>query len=339
MSQANAQAPGPKSKPQPLNLVTEPREVTEAEAAARRLMESGDCKRALDAFDAAIALSRQPTLYRDRGFCHEKLGHPYPAIDDFRAYLTLGPPDAADRGDIRDRLDRLEDKVNGRPSKPNDDTDVPSARATESPRAARKAAPTPAGDGVLEYVEPDPDAIRTPLRHAAGWSLAPFFSLRNWLGSGSPSGGGSSVWAECLGIQIRDAVSGGGAVVFEAGYEAFNLTSTDALTLGGLSLQVAYEIRVPLDPEYDNQILVVPGLGYEHLSVSPTNALFQPESIGAFVPRLRIGVRHLIKHSTAVDLSLGGGVANFFQYGSFPYDSNNPLAVLVTADLSVAWGL
>jgi hypothetical protein len=34
---------------------------------------------------------RNPTLRRDRGPRHERLGHPYPARDDYRAYLTAEP--------------------------------------------------------------------------------------------------------------------------------------------------------------------------------------------------------------------------------------------------------
>src|ERR1700677_198649 len=80
-------APKPKYKAQPLNLH---RDGPGSQAAdrARARMKSGDCPGALDAFDAALSQSHDPTLYRDRGRCHEKLGHPFPAIDDYRIYLT-----------------------------------------------------------------------------------------------------------------------------------------------------------------------------------------------------------------------------------------------------------
>src|SRR5947209_7898992 len=59
--------------------------------AAHRRAKAGDCAAALDAYDVALRTSIDPALRRDRGLCHEQLGHPYPAIDDYRAYLTARP--------------------------------------------------------------------------------------------------------------------------------------------------------------------------------------------------------------------------------------------------------
>src|SRR5258708_900192 len=67
---------------------------------ARGRARAGDCAGALPAFDAAIRLTIEPTLRRDRGLCHEKLGDPFPAIEDYRAYLTARP-DAPDADQIR----------------------------------------------------------------------------------------------------------------------------------------------------------------------------------------------------------------------------------------------
>ncbi len=55
---------------------------------------------ATDAFDVALRTSIEPELRRDRGMCHEKLGHPFPAIDDYRAYL-VGRPNAPDSDAIQ----------------------------------------------------------------------------------------------------------------------------------------------------------------------------------------------------------------------------------------------
>jgi hypothetical protein len=77
-----------------------------AAANARARARSGDCKGALDDFDTAIRYWEEPTLRRDRGLCHEQLGNPYPAIDDYRAYLT-GAPQAPDYDQIKARLDAL----------------------------------------------------------------------------------------------------------------------------------------------------------------------------------------------------------------------------------------
>lgn len=77
-------------------------------ATARRLSSMGRCDEALAPFDAAVeSRSGDATLRRDRGVCHEKLGHPAPAIDDYRAYLSMEPT-AQDAASIRTRLDALE---------------------------------------------------------------------------------------------------------------------------------------------------------------------------------------------------------------------------------------
>ncbi len=139
---ARAQSPGQaqpganrKYKPQPLNLHKELAAGGAAYAAdGRKRMAAGDCEGALTSFDAALrTASDDPTLYRDRGLCHEKLGHPYPAIDDYREYLT-DAPSAPDAEGIRTRLTQLEDETSGRApsSSANDDTDVPPATATAS---------------------------------------------------------------------------------------------------------------------------------------------------------------------------------------------------------------
>jgi len=73
----------------------------------RTRMAKGDYSGALEAFDAALRTSIDPTVHRDRGLCHEQLAHPFPAIDDFRIYLTA-LPDAPDAEDIRNRLNQLE---------------------------------------------------------------------------------------------------------------------------------------------------------------------------------------------------------------------------------------
>ncbi len=330
--------PGKKYKAQPLNLHRQAFGASAADTARSR-MKSGDLNGALEAFDAALVSSRDPAIYRDRGLCHEKLGHPYPAIDDYRAYLTGAPSNAPDVDDIRERLARLEDEASGRPPRSTDDTSVPSATTTgeAGPSVAPQGGGPLVGRDRLEYVEPDEDALRTSLRRGKGWSIAPFLSVRGWFG-GFPPGGDSSS-AECVGIQVRYSTGLKGALVLEAGYEPFNSTDANQDTMSGLSSQVAYELRFPLDVEYNNQILFVPGLGYEHLQVSPTNAQAVSYSVGAFVPRVRVGIRHLLGPATAIDFSLDGGVANFFAYGSFPYDSNASLTAFFAGNVSVAWGL
>jgi len=76
--------------------------------AARRLASIGRCDEALAPFDAAVvSRTEDASLRRDRGICHERLGHPAPAIEDYRAYLSMDPT-AQDAASIRTRLDALE---------------------------------------------------------------------------------------------------------------------------------------------------------------------------------------------------------------------------------------
>jgi hypothetical protein len=350
---ASAQAPGKKYKPVPLNLQKDQLGTSGLPDVGRARMRAGDCAGALDAFDAALKSLTDPTIYRDRGICHEQLGHAYPAIDDYRTYLTA-VPDAPDAEGISTRLRQLEDSVSGKgqTASTHDDDTPPglgesargsahagggSASAEASIRLNGKA--STGSTDQLEYVEPEEDVLRTPLRGGAGMSLAPFFAVHKWFaGSLSRDAGDGATWTESVGLQFRYVFNASGALVVEAGFEHFNGTTVDSVQLSGLTSLVGYELRFPLDAEYDNQILLMPALGYEHLSES-----FQGSSslsIGAFVPRLRVGLRHLIQPSTALDFSVEGGAANFFTYdpNKFPFESDNPTCGLFAANISVAWG-
>ena len=50
-----------------------------------------------------------------------------------------------------------------------------------------------------------------------------------------------------------------GRLLLEAGYEHFNATSLDPFTIGGLTSLLAFELRFPLDADYDNQLFLAPG--------------------------------------------------------------------------------
>jgi len=170
----------------PLNLQKEQLGSAELPGIGRSRMRNGDYEGALQAFDAALRTLTDPTVFRDRGLCHEQLGHVYPAIDDYRVYLTE-QPEAPDAEGIARRLQALEDKVSGRQATAgtDDDDTPPDLRATASVHVDTEgkmgAMATADGQGStasdkLEYVEPNADAIHTPLRRGKGFSVAPFFS-------------------------------------------------------------------------------------------------------------------------------------------------------------------
>lgn len=354
----------PKYKAQPLNLKREQLGSVALADLGRKRMASGDCAGALDAFDAALRTSTDPTLRRDRGTCHEQLGHAYPAIDDYRAYLTASPG-APDADGIRERLEKLEQQTLGYSSA---STDVPgdveggasqqSSAAHGAVEAKVSASAVVGGGGApgrkneqhegLDYVERDDDPLQTSLKRGKGWSFAPFFSEHKW--SVSPAGianppyssspfGDSGTWSESVGLEFRYSIGPSGALLLEAGYEHFNSTAIDSAVVSGLTSQVGFEWRFPLDPEYKNQFLLAPGLGFEHLVVQPGDAQTSSASLGAFVPRVRFGWRHLLAPSTGIDVSIDAGAGNFFSYSHFPYDSNNPTGYLVGLNLALVWGL
>src|SRR5437763_11037792 len=73
---ASAQTAQPKGPAQSSSQFTLRREEAGGSegTVARSRARTGDCAGALPAFDAAIQHTIEPTLRRDRGLCHEKLG-------------------------------------------------------------------------------------------------------------------------------------------------------------------------------------------------------------------------------------------------------------------------
>jgi tetratricopeptide (TPR) repeat protein len=333
-------------KAQPLNLHKE-QLGTEAYATdARKRMAAGDYEGALTSFDAAIRTSTQdPTLYRDRGVCHEQLGHPYPAIDDYREYLT-DAPNAADAETFRTRLSGLEDDVSGRTptAAANDDTNVPPATATGDTIAtvsmseASVNASAQTSRDKLQYIEREDDPLNSVLRRGKGFSLAPFFSEHKWFFDGT-SFGSSETWAECVGGQLRYMVGPVGGFLLEAGYEHFNATSLDPFTIGGLTSLLAFELRFPLDAEYNNQLFLAPGLGYEHITFSPSIASFGSISANALAPRLRFGYRHLVGETSSIDFSVDGGYSRWFVAGGESSSTGGSNIAMMALNVAIVWGL
>jgi hypothetical protein len=266
-----------------------------------------------------------------------------------------GAPDAPDADGIRERLAKLEQSTLGYSSA---STDVPGdveGGATATGKSSGNASGTaPTSGGVrpddMEYIEREGDPLQTPLRRGKGWSLAPFFSVHKWgetpvravLAPGVTSitsFGSSGSWAECVGLEVRYAFGPSFALLVEGSYEHFNSNAVDLAVLSGLSAQIGVEWHVPLDADYENQFIVAPGIGYEHLVIEPGVVQPTAASVGAFVPRVRLGWRHLLLPSAGIDLSLDGGVANFFAYRDFPFDSSNPTTFLVALNVALVWGM
>ena len=311
---------------------------------ARQKMRAGDCAAALDLFDRALATSLDVTLYRDRGTCHEKLGHPYPAMDDYRTYVTAAP-DAPDAAAIREKLERLEEDTtgSGRSDTASNDDVPPSDRigsespdgAGEPPKADGSAAPAPALGSIAD--EDAAEELRTPLRAGKGFGLAPLLGVRKWLRDGS-SVGNSETWAESVGIEVRYSTAPHGALVLDLEYEHFNSTALDSEVVSGFSSFLGYEIRFPLNARYDDQLTLAPGIGYEQLGFSPGTSSASAYSEGGLTGILRFGYRHMLASSVALDVGLEGGAAYFFKFDS-AVDSHDTVAGLVGARVGLLWGL
>ncbi|MDB4946327.1 MAG: hypothetical protein JWP97_5861 [Labilithrix sp.] len=314
-------------------------------ATARARARTGDCAGALPSFDAAVRNTVEPTLRRDRGLCHEKLGNAYPAIDDYRAYLAARA-DAPDADQIRDRLSRLEEQVGaGGPSavavKERDDPNgfkagsqfslgnvnsSAAAAAVAGKSEKKKSSSNASTDEVLgpkageqehdyDYYasqERLADAADTsPLRFGKGLSIGAVLSIPrfyvgdNGIGGTSASGAGYSVAAA-----IRYAFGPSATFLTEIGYAGYG-NAKDAPTPSGPLLFVGLEYRIPLDKFATNQLLLGVGPGFERYTLSG-------ESFGmnAWLARGRFGFRHVFGPSVGVELLVDGGPAYLVPTGS-----------------------
>jgi hypothetical protein len=359
---AQQQSSGPVTqqppKQQPLILEKQQLGTAAFAQVARARMRNGDCAGALDAFDAAIQHSIDPSLHRDRGLCHEQLGHPFPAIDDYRAYLT-GDPDAPDAEGIRARLGKLEQANTGKSSM-GDDDDIPPATTGEGAGVSASVSVGTGSDSTsadaqvgastggkpqdsMDYVQHDNDMMKSSLRRGKGFSLAPFFAEHKWFFQNT-NFGDSFTWAEVVGLQLRYSFGRVGTVFLEGAYQHFNSTNGSASAQGsiqGLSSQLGLELRFPLDPDYDNQLFLAPGVGFEHIVLSSALADGTSVSEGAIIPRVRFGWRHMVDASAAIDLSLDAGYGKFAEYsdGDFPFGGPAQSALLLGLNVDLVWGM
>lgn len=294
--------------------------------AARNKARAGDCEGALPLFDAALRTAIEPTLNRDRGLCHEKLGHPYPAIDDYRAYLTARP-DGNDADQIRERLARLEEQTGqGGPSSRAVKDKEESAGASAAAEASvgegkaeasasiggsastagggkrRRDEPTASGRSYDEYVaqEKTADAAESSaLRYGEGFVLGPYLHIpRYFFVSGS-----TSDMAYSVGARAGYSTSSSLMLVAEVGYAAIG-TSGRNTSAGGPLFMLGAELRIPISRYASDQILLGAGLGFERYVVSGTRV-----GVDYFPARLKLGYRHVFGPALALDIGADGGPA------------------------------
>ena len=294
---------------------------------ARERARAGDCAGALPAFDAAIERTIEPTLRRDRGLCHEKLGHPFPAIEDYRAYLHA-LPDAVDYDQISERLAALEDQTGtgggagARSQKDGDAKASGSASASasfsfgsggasgsgEASAAADPSQPTDPGrsyDYQTAQEKLADAAEASPLRNGTGVVLGPFVHVpRVFLGERARDQLGYGV-----GLALRYATTRTVSVISEIGYAGIG-TSGAASAQSGPLLLAGIELRLPISRFAGDHILLRGGLGYERHVVSGTRAI-NDNLLGRF----GIGYRHVFGPSIGLEFLADGGPAYIMPEG------------------------
>lgn len=287
----------------------------EAEA-ARGKAQAGDCAGALPLFDEALKTVGDPLLRRDRGLCHDKLGNAFPAVEDFRAYLTAAP-DAPDAEAIRQRLVQLEPKTRTNAVIGDGQRTTPASQQTSADLYAKERAadkkhsnrigPKP-GEPEYQYEyykeqeRLSDEAEKSPLRNGTGLVLGLAIQVpRVFIDNGNTSDIGYSVAAAARYSTGRIL-----SLIGEFGYAGIGTvgerTSQSApLFMGGI------ELRIPFSKLATDHLLVRGGVGFERYAVQQTRFVTSD-----LLGRFGVGFRHVFGPSVGLELLVDGGPVVFF---------------------------
>jgi hypothetical protein len=311
---AYAQPPKPPPADIPGPLVVHRDIGADAISLGRTRMAKGDCAGALEAFDAALRSGIDVTVHRDRGLCHEQLGHPFPAIDDFRIYLTA-VPDAPDSDDIRTRLNQLEvanglggtgtggtsagaPAAGGKLADHEDPFAVDASKKGGTEVVAGSGDKQRAGNYEEELALNDQwdQAEGSPLRRGTGLSLGAYG--RGYGGSANGLSGYG------VGATLRGSISRVSTLYGEIGYATYRAGSDDDTgeREGGLTVGFGYEARIRLDELESNAIILAGILSYERVSDANTRDVYNNLN-----PRVKLGYRHVF--GPGLGLEIGGELA------------------------------
>jgi hypothetical protein len=286
-----------------------------AGAAARGRARAGDCAGALPLFDSALRTSIEPTLWRDRGLCHEKLGHPYPAADDYRSYL-VARPDAPDADSIRQRLAALEAQQTGAGGEAvRDESSSASYKAsvtasastgegvkTSSESSSKKAPRVSQAEGEKydDFVEKERAAdlaYDSPLRFGTGFVTGVYLHIPRYFFSE----GSTSDMAYSLGATLRYAVAPAFVLLSEVGYAGVGDTGADS-SAGGPLVFLGAEVRLAISKHAGDQIFFGVGADYERYKNSRTR-----NAANFILGRGRVGYRHIFGPSVGLEIMGDGG--------------------------------
>ncbi len=292
---------------------------------ARARARAGDCAGALPAFDAAIRVTIEATLRRDRGLCHEKLGSPFPAIEDYRAYL-VARADAPDADQIRDRLARLEEQAgvggpSGQAVKERDDPNGFKASSqfalgtntasSSSPSSSKDLKPLGPKNGEQErsfdYYAGQEKLVDvadgSALRNGSGVILGPFVSVPRYF-VGNAGKDVKSVLSYAVGAALRYSF-GSVSLISELGYAGIG-ESGSLTAFSGPLVFAGVELRIPISKYASDQLLLGVGPGWEHYTVSGLGG-----ALNVFSGRGRFGYRHVFGPSVGLEITVDGGPAYF----------------------------
>lgn len=294
-AQGRKKAQGATSPP-PQPTMAQP---TSAGDAAEQRMRAGDCAGALDAFDAALRTTIDPELHRDRGLCHEKLGHPFPAIEDYRFYLTRRP-DAADADAIRGRVTALETQVGiVKAGEPEVSGQNGAEISTSIGGETDLSVATGGKGGGLEAIEAneqlESQADSSSLRRGHGFIIGLVVGGRYFASS---SLGG----AELGGLDLRYSFSRSSTILVELSVGHVNGSGTPA-ALSGPGVLGGYELRIPITARVSDALLL--GATFRFESLSEANGYV----FSVLEPEGRFGYRHVFGPSFGIEAVVDGGVA------------------------------
>ncbi len=247
---------------------------------ARELAAQGNCGAALTRFDTAVVrLRTDPTVRRDRGKCHDQLGNPMPAIEDYRAYLSMAP-NAPDAFKIRQRLDALESEHLSPAVAPDHDRDgrkedIKTPQDLEDPFAIED----PNAKKAELDDEYDP-VVRVPAR---GWLLGPYLGWRKWENDG-PNFNDTLSFGAIVGYAYRR----GAEFEFRGAY----LKTKSESSFGGASgfgISAAHYWKVGLNRTRTLELMLGAGFGFERQETSGLGLTFN-FFLGRLNPMLRWAV-------------------------------------------------
>jgi hypothetical protein len=262
---------------------------------ARARVREGDCKGALRFFDDALRTSIDPTLYRDRGLCHDKLGDVYPAIDDYRAYV-FSAPDEPDVDTIRARISELQGNA-------------PPAEGDEESTNANQGSLEIQSNG--QVISRPTTSKKATLKGGSGFAVGAYFGAGSLFFNDKNS---TTASYEKLGVQLRADFRPAHALILEGGYfHMDDATSTDAAGVssgtfpggGGYNFLLGYEYRFRLDRSFSNQITLAIGGEIAHFSETQTaNGVSGDAGQTLYGPTVRVGYRHVFSGTLALDLAI-----------------------------------